>query len=399
MRDVYVAGVGMTVFGKRPEATLKSLTAEATREALEDAGVTPQDLEQAFFANAIGGAIVNQEMVAGQVALRPLGIEGLPIVNVENACASASTALMLGVQAVASGAASVVLCVGAEKMSHRDKGWALAAIGRAVDVDEVFGDLGPQPGGRSHFMDIYAGEARELMERSGARPEDFAAIAVKNQGNGARNPRAQYGAATTVAEVLAAREIVPPLTLPMCSPLSDGAAAVVLVSADHLGAVRGRAVRIAASALVSGGHGREAEPQGSATARAARRAYEQAGIGPEDVDLAEVHDAAAPAELAAYEALGLAAAGEGAALIREGLTEIGGRIPVNTSGGLLAKGHPIGATGLAQVHELVEQLRGTAGPRQVDGARVGLAHNGGGWLQGDNAAVVVSVLERVERPS
>ncbi len=395
MRDVFVAGVGMTRFGKRADASLKDLTAEATLEALADGGTAAGDLEQVFFANAIGGAIVHQEMVAGQVALRPLGIEGVPIVNVENACASASTALTLGAQAIAAGAADRVLCVGAEKMSHPDKAWALAAIGRAVDVDEVFGPEGPQPGGRSYFMDIYAGEGRELMASHGATREDFAAIAVKNQGNGARNPRAQYGAQTTVAEVLAAREIVPPLTLPMCSPLSDGAAAVVLVSEDALDTVAAPAIRVRATALVSGGRGRDAEPQGSATARAAARAYATAGLGPEDVDVAEVRDAAAPAELAAYEALGLAAPGEGVRLLREGHTQPGGRVPVNVSGGLLAKGHPIGATGLAQVHELCEQLRGRAGDRQVSGARIALAHNGGGWLQGDNAAVVVSLLERV----
>ncbi len=394
MRDVYVAGVGMTRFGKRADATLKDLTGEATREALTDAGLGPGDVEQVFFANAIGGAIVHQEMVAGQVALRPLGIEGVPIVNVENACASASTALTLGAQAIAAGTAERVLCVGAEKMSHPDKAWALAAIGRAVDVEEVFGPEGPQPGGRSYFMDIYAAEGRELMASRGATSEDFAAIAVKNQSNGARNPRAQYGASTSVAEVLAAREIVPPLTLPMCSPLSDGAAAVVLVSGDALARGDAPVVRLRATALVSGGRGTDSEPQGSATARAAARAYAVAGLGPDDVDVAEVHDAAAPAELAAYEALGLAAPGDAVRLLRAGDTRLGGRVPVNPSGGLLAKGHPIGATGLAQIHELTEQLRGHAGDRQVEGARVALAHNGGGWLHGDNAAVVVSILDR-----
>lgn len=388
MREVYLAGAGMTRFGRRPEASLKALTAEATAAALTDAGVEPGDIEAVYFANAIGGAITHQEMVAGQVALRPIGIGGVPIVNVENACASASTALGLGMQAIASGTAERVLCVGAEKMSHRDKAWALAAIGRAVDVEAVFGADGPQPGGRSYFMDIYAGEARELLASSGATPGDFAAVAAKNHSNGARNPHAQHGRTMSVEEVLAARMIVDPLTLPMCSPLSDGAAAVVLCSAE----ARGDAdvVRLVTSVLVSGGGA-----AGSASSRAARTAYERAGMGPRDIDLVELHDAAAPAEIIAYEALGLAEPGEGVGLLRDGHTRLGGRTPVNPSGGLLSKGHPIGATGLAQAVEAVEQLRGRAGARQVEGARTALTHNGGGWIDGDNAAVVVSIYEAV----
>ena len=386
MRDVFVAGVGMTRFAKQPDRGLKSLTSEAVSGALDEAGLQAGDVQQAYFANALAGTITAQEMVAGQVALRSAGIASVPVVNVENACASASTALHLGVQAVASGMADTVLCVGAEKMSHPDKQVSFAAIGRATDVEEVFGPGGPQPGGRSWFMDLYAENARAYMQRSGATREDLAAVTVKTHHNGGLNPRAQYGGEMTVDEVLAAREVVPPLTLPMCSPISDGAAAVVLSAQPRNGAAR---VRVAASALTSGTPGGGPD---NATARAARAAYEQAGIGPEDASLVELHDAAASAEIELYESLGLAAPGDGPRLVRDRETRLGGRLPVNVSGGLLSKGHPIGATGLAQVVEGVDQLLGRAGGRQVEGARVALLHNGGGWLDGDNAAICVHVL-------
>jgi acetyl-CoA acyltransferase len=385
VRPVYIAGAGMTRFAKQPDVSVKELTAEAVGGALGAAGLQPGDVQQAYFATALSGTITKQEMVPGQIALRAAGIASVPIVNVENACASASTALHLGVQAVASGLADTVLCVGAEKMSHPDKAVALAAIGRATDVEDVFGPEGPQPGGRSWFMDLYAGNARSYMERSGATREDFAAVTVKTQANGALNPRAQYGSQMTVAQVLAAREVVAPLTLPMCSPVSDGAAAVVLTATPGAG----RRVRVAGSVLTSGTPGGGAD---NASARAARAAYEQAGLGPEDLDLVELHDATASAEPELYESLGLAAPGRGPDLVRDGATALGGRLPVNVSGGLLSKGHPIGATGLAQVVEGVEQLHGRSGARQVDGARVALLHNGGGWLQGDNAAICVHVL-------
>jgi acetyl-CoA acetyltransferase len=279
-----------------------------------------------------------------------------------------------------------VLCLGVEKMSHPDKQVTLAAIGRAVDVEEVFGSEGPDRGARSYFMDLYAGQARRRMEAYDLRREDLAAVVVKNRAHGSHNPRAQFAEPITLAEVLEAREIVWPLTLPMCSPISDGAAAVLLVAREAFGGGTERDVRIAASVLASGG-GRDS------TARASAKAYARAGVGPEDLDVIECHDAAAPAELAIYESLGLAAAGDGARLIREGQTCLGGPLPVNPSGGLLSKGHPIGASGLAQAFEAVTQLRGEAGDRQVDGARLALTQNGGGWIGDDNAAVAVHILE------
>lgn len=387
MRDVYVGGAAMTRFAKQPERSLRTLVAEAVLGAAEAAGVEIAELEAVYFGNAVAGSLTGQEMVLGQVCLRPLGIDRIPVINVENACASSSTALHLGWQAVTGGLQDVVLVVGAEKMSHPDRSRAFEAIGRAVDVERH-----PWRGSadRSPLMDVYAKEALDYMEVSGAGLRDLAAVAVKNQRHGSLNPLAQYGTLLTVDDVLESREIVAPLTLLMCSPITDGAAAAVLVSGKRAGRPR---IRIAASVLRSGVNAGAGSPI-KAPALAARAAYEAAGVGPEDLDCAELHDAAAPAELILYEQLGFAGGLEGPALIRDGQTQLGGRLPVNTSGGLLARGHPIGATGLGQVVEAVQQLRGEAGARQVEGARVALAENGGGWLDGDNAAAAVHILVR-----
>lgn len=375
----------MTRFAKQPNRSLKDLTAEAVREALAQAEIKPAQVEAAYFGNAVAGSIVGQEMVAGEVALRSLGLRGLPVFNVENACASASSAFHLAWQAVAAGACDVALAVGAEKLTHPDKARTFAAIGAAVDVEET--DM-TMVSGRSSFMDIYAAEARDYMAASGATQRDLARVVVKNQYHGSLNPLAQYGdPGLTVEGVLADREIVWPLTLRMCSPISDGAAAAVLVS-ERLKPGRS-SVQVGASVVRANGGG-----ETPLALQAAAKAYEVAGVGPTDIDVAELHDAAAAAELSLYEQLGWAASGEGAALIRSGETRLGGRLPVNVSGGLLARGHPIGATGLGQIHELVTQLNGQAGDRQVEAARVALAHNAGGFLDGDSAVAVVTILVR-----
>ncbi|HEY4409094.1 MAG TPA: thiolase family protein [Acidimicrobiia bacterium] len=394
MRDVHVAGVGMTRFGKFPDSSVRSLAEEAAARALADADLPPGEVEMAFFANATAGILHGQEMIRGQVALRHTGLLGIPIVNVENACASASSAFYLAWMAVASGAVDVALAIGSEKLTHPDKEKTFAAIGTAVDLGqraEMEARLGTSGGHRSFFMDIYAGMARDYMARSGATAEDFARVVVKNQHHGALNPNAQYGGERSVEEVLASREVAPPLTLLMCSPISDGAAAVVLCSPELAGRL-GADVKVASTVLLSG---RDRNGVGQPAAeRAARRAFERAGIGPEDVDVVEVHDAAAPAELIVYEEVGLCGPGEGPKLLASGDTALGGRVPVNPSGGLLSKGHPIGATGCAQLVELVDQLRGRCGARQVEGARVALAENGGGFLGDDPAAVVITILSR-----
>lgn len=401
MRDVYVIGAGMTKFEKTPERSLKDIARGAVLDALQDAKLTPGQVDAAYVGNAVAGLVTGQEMIRGQVLLRPLGIEAIPIFNIENACASASTALHLGWQAVAHGMHDVVLCLGAEKLTHAtERNRGMDAIGTAVDVEaaaEAQAAAGGADGGgkRSLFMDLYADNARQYMERSGATAADFADVVVKNQANGGRNPRAQYGGEITRDEVLGDREIVAPLTLRMCSPISDGAAAVVLVSGETMRRLGAKGVRVAASVVVSGNHHDESVPMSGSTGRAALKAYEQAGIGPDDLSCAEVHDAAAPAELMIYEYLGLCEPGEGPRLLASGATRMGGRIPVNTSGGLLAKGHPVGATGIAQVCEATWQLRGEAGARQVEGARFALTQNAGGWLDDDNAVASVHILAAV----
>jgi acetyl-CoA acetyltransferase len=404
MRDVVVTGVGMTRFGKFLDRGIRSLAEEAVHSALEDAGAEPAGVQIAFFSNAVGGLITGQEMIPGQAALRHTGLLGVPVFNVENACASASSAFHLAWMTVASGMYDVALAVGAEKLTHQDKTVSFRAIGTAVDLEQLRELMAASEGGngaandggqekRSFFMDVYATMAREYMRSSGATVEDFAEVSVKNHLHGTLNPYAQYREAVTRKDVLASREITPPLTLLMCSPIGDGAAAAVLCSrqaARRLGV--GNPVHVRASVVVSG---RDRSPgEETAVERAAKGAYEAAGTGPSDLDVVEVHDAAAPAELMVYEELGLCGKGEGPSLLASGDTRLGGRRPVNPSGGLLSKGHPIGATGIAQIVEVVWQLRGQAADRQVDGARVGLTENGGGFLGTDPAAMAVHLFSR-----
>ena len=393
MRDVYISGAGMTNFGKFPQRGLRSLAAEAVSAALADAAIGPDSVGMVFFANAVGGLISGQEMIRGQVALQDTGLSGLPLINVENACASGASAVHLAWMTVASGQADVAVAIGAEKLAHPMKERTFAAIGTAVDVDDppaaAAASLGgdAQPAKRSPFMDIYAATAEEYAERTDCRLEDFAQVAVKNHGHGVLNPRAQYGSLLSVEDVLASRAIAGPLTLLMCSPIGDGAAALVVTSADAVPSGQ-PTVRILASSIITGAPSQGQTP----VTLAAGHAYELAGIGPDDVDVVEVHDATAPAELVIYEELGFADQGQGAALIRSGATALGGTIPVNPSGGLLSRGHPIGASGCAQLVELTDQLRNRAGRRQVDGAQIGLAQNAGGYLFGDVATAVVTVL-------
>ena len=408
-QQAYIAGVGMTPFGKHQDVALKALAADAIRLALQDAGLEKEALRAAYMANAAGGLIVGQGMIAGQVALRHMGIGGIPVVNVENACASASTAFNQASTMITAGLYDVVLVCGFEKLFHEDKRRTFAAFSGAVDVEnptglaemlaETSSSLGIEPPSRtdgdkrSAFMDIYAVAALHHMKTYGTTQAQFAAVSAKNSFHGSLNPNAQYRDVLSVQEVLAAREIVYPLTLPMCSPIGDGAAAVILVSrrkAIELGL--SNAVRVVSSVLASGRDQSMAEP--NLAERCSFAAYEAAGIGPEDLSCVELHDASAPSELMLYEHLGLCDKGRGGLLVESGDTRLGGRIPVNTSGGLLRKGHPVGATGAAQIVELTRQLQGRAGKRQVEGAAIGLAHNAGGSLGTDTAATVVSVLAR-----
>jgi len=406
--NAIVAGVGMTHFGKHLETGLKALGAEAVTAAIADAGIGQDDLEAAWVGNAAAGLVTGQECIRGQVILRSIGLGRIPVVNVENACASASTALNQAAAMVTAGMYDVVLALGVEKLYHADKKKSFAAFSGAVDVEAMAAIMaglqqGAARGGaksassgagekRSMFMDIYAAMARGHMEKYGTTAEQFAMVSAKNSFHGSMNPRAQFREVMTVEEVMAAPMIAEPLTRPMCSPIGDGAAAVVLVSekkARELG-IR-KPVKVVTSVLMSGwDHG--IEEAGTAEA-CAKTAYEEAGVGPDDLGVVELHDASAPAEVAATESLGLCAKGEGGELVESGATRLGGRIPVNTSGGLLRKGHPVGATGIAQIVELTEQIEGRSGKRQVEGATVGLAHNGGGNIGTDAAAMCVTILK------
>jgi acetyl-CoA acetyltransferase len=392
MRDVFVAGTFVTAFGKYPDRPLRSLAQEAVSGVLADADASPQDVDAVFFANTAEGALNDQHSIRGQVALQQTGLLGKPIVNVENACASGSTAVHLARAAIAAGDAEIALAIGAEKLSHPDKAKTFAAFSSGWDV-ERFGRPGATAT-HSGFMDVYAAMATAYMERSGATVDDFAAISVKSHHNGALNPKAQYRDPLTVAQVLESRQISGPLTLLMCSPIGDGAGALLLASSEGLARIGGTPeVRVLASVLRSGSR-LEMDGAGGAVADASAAAYEQASLGPWDIDVVEVHDAAAPGELIAYEDIGIAEPGRGPELIRTGATALGGRLPVNPGGGLLSRGHPVGATGCAQLVELTDQLRGRCGARQVEGVRVALAENGGGWIGGEVATVVISVLAR-----
>jgi acetyl-CoA acetyltransferase len=385
--EVNVAGVGMHPFGKFLDSSLKDMARTAVVRALDDAGRGVKDVDAVYSSNGMAGLLQGQEMIRGQSVLREVGVEGMPIVNVENACAGGSTAFAEAVNAIRAGSARTVLAVGFEKMFVGDRDRSLGALETAADID-VVGGLGLQ------FTAVYAMRLRTRLDAGTLERRHLVDVTIKSHRNGALNPNAQHQREVTAEEVLGSAPIADPLTLLMCSSISDGAAAVVLTADEPRD---GRpAVRVRATAAASG-----LTPNGDATQTVATRcvakAYERAGIGPEDVDVAEVHDAMAPGELVYYEQLGFCGPGEAGALLDSGATALEGRLPVNPSGGLSSRGHPVGATGLAQAAELTWQLRGEAGPRQVHNRpRIALAQNSGGWLDGDSAACNVNVLERVD---
>lgn len=416
MRDVFVVAVGMIPFGKHPEKGIKDLVADVVQNLLHASPVRQDQIEAAWMSNAGWGMQTGQHCIRGQVALAPLGFAEIPVMNVENACAGGASAFHGAFLGIASGAYDVALAIGAEKSfvaagadaEARKKGFESFLAGTDVEVTQRMiaqlraeaeakrkeleqGAGSPSAaGGSGHspFMDIYARGARAHMERYGTTQEQLAVIAAKNHGHGALNPMAQYRIPMTTAEVLADRLVSFPLTRAMCSPMGDGAAAAILVAGDALPRLPGaRPVRVRASVLVS------ASQKGGQSRRAAERAYAMAGLGPEDIDTAEVHDATAFGELVQTEALGFCKEGEGGPYAASGATALGGTRPVNPSGGLECRGHPIGATGLAQIAEIVLQLRHEAGERQVRGARIGLTENGGGFLGTGEAAVAIHVLE------
>jgi acetyl-CoA acetyltransferase len=410
MEEIFVVGAGMTPFGRMLDLDIKTLTRMATESALADAGLALTDVKAAFFANVGQGHMEGQHMIRGEIALRSMGLGGIPVVNVENACASGSSAFNLAVSHLKAGQSDVALAVGSEKMysldrelmfSVFDSGWDITARDATVARLAKMGEgIDPPPGTTSNrpysvFMDVYAAFSRFHMKRFGTTREQIAAVAAKNHNHSAHNPLSQFRNRYSIEEILAAPPIAYPLTLPMCAPISDGAAAALLCTRSglqRLGLDDKRAIRVLASVIRSGQDRSPEDVEQHVTALGARQAYEIAGIGPEDVSVAEVHDATAMGEIIQLENLGFCAFGDGGAISARGDTAIGGRIPVNPSGGLESKGHPIGATGLGQIHELVTQLRGEAGPRQVEGARIALAENGGGIHGIEEAVGCITIL-------
>jgi len=428
MRDAYIVAVGLIPFGRHIEKGIKRLSAEAVEDLFKDSPVEKKAVQAAWFSNSGWGMqgsmsaeslpFVGQPCIRGQVALAPLGIDGIPIMNVENACAGGSSALYGAYLGVLSGVYDVALAVGAEKMAvPRDapqqvKSKSMGNFIAGTDVEvmvtmieaikaeaernrreaEARGEVkGEGRKDRTAFMDFYSMAARMHMEKYGTTQEQLAVIAAKNHNHGALNPYAQYRFRMTPEEVMRDDVVSYPLTRAMCAPIGDGAAACIVVSGDHLkklgniGAVKIRSCVLGATRLAWSG--------GQRARALARECYEKAGIGPEDIDMAEVHDATAFGELAQYENLGFCAEGEGGRYAASGATAIGGARPVNPCGGLESKGHPIGATGLAMVAECFYQLRGQAGERQVEGARIAMIENGGGFLGQGEAAIVMSILE------
>lgn len=385
--SVDIIGVGMHRFGRFQDRSLKDLAATAILQAVQDAGITVLDVEAVYSANSLAGVLLGQEQVRGQTVAGHVGIEGVPIVNVENACASGSTAFREAVLGIRAGAFDVALVVGFEKMYLEDRERTLDALRSAADLDVVSG-LGLQ------FTGVYAMRLRKRLDEGSLTLHDLAAAAVKSHQNGALNPYAQHRQAVTLDQVLSSRKIADPLTLLMCSSFCDGAAATI-VARKGVATTPGRPRVGVRASVMRTARTKQTEDQPTLAEEAASIAYGSAGLGPHDLDVLEVHDAMAPGELLYYEQLGLCEPGQAGKLLESGDTALGGKHVVNPSGGLSSRGHPVGATGLAQIAELTWQLRHEAGDRQVEDARLALAQNSGGWLYGDSAVCNVHILERL----
>jgi len=385
MRDVVILGVGMTRFGKFLERSLQDLGREATWAAIEDANIAPRDIPIAYVANSLAYQLTELKGIIGEHVLGASGFFGIPIINVENACSSGSTALRGACLEVASGNYDIALALGVEKLFCADTAKSAAAMSSGT-MYAKYGFM---------FPALYSMSLKHWMEKYHITREHFAKVTMKNSKNGSLNPRAQFRKPLSMEEILNARVIAGPLTLYMCSTMGDGAAAAIVCSRQKACQYTSRPlIHVAACELVSGTvfyPDKHHEPIGT---HASRLAYQKSGIGPEDINLAEVHDGMAPAELIIYEEMGFCKEGESARWIDEGVTQITGKLPVNPSGGLTAKGHPVAATGLAQVAEVVWQLRGEAGERQIKNPKVGLTENAGGWILDDNAACAVTILKK-----
>jgi len=379
MRDVCVIGTGMIPFGKYPEKTLADLGWPAVKEAIVESGVPPKKIDAVYCGSALGG------MLSGQRVMKALGITGMSIINIENACSSSSSALAEAWTAVASGRHDIVVVIGVEKLT-KFGGGTLPLEREDWEVNQ--GQVMPA---------VYAMRAKRYMHEYGLTDRQLAEVSVKAHDHGALNPNAQIRKRVTVEEVMAARPVAEPFTLWHCCPTGDGAAALVIAAADVARAYRANAVRVVASEVTSGlyTNGHRDMTWAELSARGAHEAYEMAGVSADDIDVAEIHDAFTIAELMYYEAFGFCERGHGYELMNSGATSLGGRICVNPSGGLLSRGHPVGATGAAQAVEIVRQLEGRAGAHQVEGAKVGLSHATGGGIAGlDHGACSIHIFAR-----
>lgn len=388
MRDVAIIGSYTTKFGEMWERSFRDIVVEAGVGALEDAGVGGESIDSMFIGNMSGGQFVEQEHIGALIADYSGLAAGLhvPSTRVEAACASGGLAFRQGIQSVASGYNDIVVSAGVEKMTDVSSVGASSALAAAADR-EWEGMMG------ATFPGLYAMIARMHMQQYGTTSEQLAQVAVKNHQNGANNPIAQYRNNITVDKVLNSIMVADPLHIFDCSPITDGAAALVLAPAEEAHKYTDTPIYIKGSGQASDTialHDRRDITTLDASVYAAKRAYDMAGIGPDDIDVAEVHDCFTIAEICAIEDLGFVEKGQGGRFVEEGNTAIGGKIPVNTSGGLKACGHPVGATGIKQAAEIVNQLRGEAGKRQVEGAKIGLAHNVGG----SGATALVHILDR-----
>ncbi|MGC8816733.1 MAG: thiolase domain-containing protein [Candidatus Hadarchaeum sp.] len=385
MRDVAIIGVGITKFGELWDLSFRQMIIEAGARALEDAGIDGKQIDAMYVGNMSSGQFICQEHIASLIADHA-GLAPIPATRVEAACASGGLALRQAVISVASGVHDYVVAAGIEKMTDVLSEQATGALATAADQEWEVSAGATFPG-------LYALMARRHMYEFGTTEEQMAMVAVKNHNNACMNPCAQYHMRITVDNVLRSPPVVLPLKLLDCSPITDGAACVIVAPAEKARKMDRVPVHVIGTGQASDTislHSRPSLTGLRATTEAARMAYKMARIGPEDVDVAEVHDCFTIAEIMAIEDLGFCKKGEGGKLTEEGQTEIGGKIPINTSGGLKGKGHPVGATGIAQVVEIVQQLRGEAGKRQVKGAEIGLTHNVGGT----GGTAVVHIFKR-----
>lgn len=380
MRKVDIIGVGMTSFGKHIDKTFVQLGAQAVLEAMRDAGIKPSQVEAGFSSCALASRLFGAT-TSGQTIFWEAGISRIPVVNIENACTSGSTAINLAWTGIAAGMYDTAVVVGVEKMVVPQMG--LISSGD-TELDTLEGLVTPAS---------FAMRAVRHMEQYGTTPQQMAMVAVKNRFHAGLNKLSQFKDPITVEDVLNAPMVADPLTRLSCCPTADGAAAIVLCAAGRSRRFKMKRVRIAASVLVTGSYENPLEfVPWETDSRGCKAAYEQAGVGPDDIDVAECHDAFTISEILHYEAMQLCPEGEGGRLVESGATQLGGRIPMNTSGGLLSKGHPVGATGVAQLVEGTRQLRGEAEKRQVEGSKVFFAQCMGGDKDGDTRSCTAHIL-------